>query len=148
MSRRKPAPDLIRGVKRFAAGNATSMCSVFEPRSGHPDGAGERRMTERLITDIGGLAAGEVPREEVPQLYWEKHMIAMFNVLWSKGVFNLDEFRRTVEGTSPDAYHHSTFYGRRLDGMTDLLVEKGIIDREELARRTERILREGSRDHA
>jgi nitrile hydratase subunit beta len=104
-------------------------------------------MTERLISDIGGLPAGEVPREEVPQLYWEKHMIAMFNVLWDKGVFNLDEFRRRVEETSPDDYKRSTFYGRRLDGMTDLLVEKGIIDRAELAARTDEILRAGTRDH-
>jgi len=104
-------------------------------------------MTERLITDVGGLPAGDVPRQEVPQLFWEKHMIAMFNVLWSKGVFNLDEFRRTVESMPPDEYKSSSFYGRRLDGMTDLLVEKGLISREDLAARTERILREGTRDH-
>jgi hypothetical protein len=104
-------------------------------------------MTERLITDVGGLPADEVPREEVPQLFWEKHMIAMFNVLWSKGVFNLDEFRRTVEQMSPQDYKASSFYGRRLDGMTDLLVEKGLVTREELAARTEQILREGTRDH-
>jgi hypothetical protein len=104
-------------------------------------------MTERLISDIGGLPASEVPREEVPQLYWEKHMIAMFNVLWDKGVFNLDEFRRRVEETSPEDYKRSTFYGRRLDGMTDLLVEKGIIDRAELTARTDEILRAGTRDH-
>jgi hypothetical protein len=104
-------------------------------------------MAERLITDVGGLPAGAVPREEVPQLFWEKHMIAMFNVLWSKGVFNLDEFRRAVEAMSPGEYQQSSFYGRRVDGMTDLLVEKGIISREELAARTEQILREGTRDH-
>jgi hypothetical protein len=104
-------------------------------------------MTERLITDIGGLPAGEVPREEVPQLYWEKHMMAMFNALRDKGVLNLDEFRRRVEEMSPEDYQRSTFYGRRLDGVADLLVEKGIIDRAELAARTERILRAGTRDH-
>jgi hypothetical protein len=104
-------------------------------------------MTDRLITDVGGLPAGEVPREDVPQLFWEKHMIAMFNVLWSKGVFNLDEFRRTVEAMPPGEYQQSTFYGRRLDGMTDLLVEKGLISRDELSARTEQILREGTRDH-
>jgi hypothetical protein len=104
-------------------------------------------MTERLITDIGGLPAGEVPRQEVPQLFWEKQMIAMFNVLWDKGVFNLDEFRRTVEGMTPEAYEKSTFYGRRLDAMTDLLVEKDIVRREELAARTEEILCKGSRGH-
>jgi nitrile hydratase len=105
-------------------------------------------MVERLITDIGGLPAGEIPREEVPQLFWEKHMIAMFNVLWRKGIFTLDEFRRMVESTPPEEYKHSTFYGRRLDGMARLLFEKGLIDPAELEQRTERILREGSRDHA
>jgi nitrile hydratase len=105
-------------------------------------------MVERLITDIGGLPAGAVPRDEVRQLFWEKQMIAMFNVLWSKGVFNLDEFRRMVEMTPPEEYRKSTFYGRRLDGMTDLLVEKGIIRREELSARTAEILCLGTRDHA
>jgi len=104
-------------------------------------------MAERLITDVGGLPADEVPRQEVPQLFWEKHMIAMFNVLWSKGVFNLDEFRRAVEQMTPKEYKESSFYGRRLDGMTNLLVEKGLVDRDELAARTEQIVREGTRDH-
>ena len=103
-------------------------------------------MPERLITDVGGLPAETVPREEVPQLFWEKHMIAMFNVLWSKGVFNLDEFRRAVEGMSPDYYKKSRFYDRRTDGMTDLLVEKGIIDRDELEARTQAVLKKGTRD--
>ena len=104
-------------------------------------------MTERLITDVGGMPAGDVPREDVPYLFWQKHMMAMFGALWGKGVFNLDEFRRTVEQMSPEAYKNSTFYGRRVDGAADLMVEKGIISREELDARTEEILREGTRDH-
>ena len=105
-------------------------------------------MAERLITDIGGLPAGDVPREEAPPLFWERHMLAMFNVLWGKGLLNLDEYRRTMEEMAPGDYGKSTFYGRRLDGMTTLLVEKGLIDRDELAARTEDILRKGTRDHA
>ena len=100
-------------------------------------------IPERLITDIGGLPAEAIPKEEVPQLFWEKHMNAMFNVLWSKGVFNLDEFRRAVEATPLDEYKKSRFYDRRTDGMTDLLVEKGIINRAELTSRTQEILRQG-----
>jgi hypothetical protein len=108
----------------------------------------EASMAERLITDIGGLSAGPVPRDDVPQLFWEKQMMAMFNVLRDKGVLNLDEFRRVVEEMPVEAYQRSTFYGRRLDGITDLLVEKSIIDREELNARTVQILRAGTRDHA
>jgi hypothetical protein len=104
-------------------------------------------MTERLNSDIGGLPSSEVPREEVPQLFWEKHMIAMFNVLRSKGVLNLDELRRVVETASPEEYKRSSFYGRRIDAMVELLVEKKIIKRDELIARTEDILRKGTRDH-
>ena len=105
-------------------------------------------MPERLITDIGGLPAEAIPKEEVPQLFWEKHMIAMFNVLWSKGIFNPDEFRRAVEATPLEEYKKSRFYDRRTDGMTDLLVEKGIIDRTELTSRTQEVLRQGLLRHA
>jgi hypothetical protein len=105
-------------------------------------------MAERLITDIGGLPAGEVPREEAPPLFWEKHMLAVFNVLWTKGLMNLDEYRRTMEEMTPEDYKKSTFYGRRLDGMISLLVEKGLLDPAELATRTDEILRQGTRDHA
>lgn len=104
-------------------------------------------MAERLISDIGGLPAGEVPREEMTQLYWEKLLIAMFNVLSAKGLVNLDEFRRAVEEMSPEAYAKASFYNRRLDCITDVLVEKGIIDRGELDRRAGEILKAGTRDH-
>lgn len=104
-------------------------------------------MAERLITDVGGLPHGEVPREDVPYLFWQKHMIAMFSVLWAKGVFNLDEFRRKVEEMPAHDYKHSTFYGRRVDGVAELMIEKGIVDRAELDVRTDEILHDGTRDH-
>jgi len=105
-------------------------------------------MAERLITDIGGLPAGEVPRQEAPPLFWQKHMMAMFNVLARKGLLNLDEYRRTMEEMSPEDYNASTFYGRRVDGVISLLAEKGVLDREEVEARTQDILRKGTRDHA
>ncbi len=39
------------------------------------------QIPERLITDIGGVPAEDIPKEEVPQLFWGKNMIVMFNVL-------------------------------------------------------------------
>ncbi|TCT04752.1 SH3-like domain-containing protein [Aquabacter spiritensis] len=104
-------------------------------------------MADRLITDVGGLPAGEVPREEVPQLYWEKLMIAMFNVLVAKGFLTLDEFRRAVEEMSPETYRKTSFYNRRLDCIARLLDEKGLISADVLARRTDAILAAGTRDH-
>ena len=58
-------------------------------------------------------------------------------------------FDRAVEyeQTPPDEYKRSTFYGRRVDGMASLMIEKGIIDEKELAARTQKILAAGTRDH-
>ena len=95
-------------------------------------------MAERLNSDIGGLPADTVPRDETPQLFWEKHLIATFNVLRAKGVFNLDELRRIVEAAPPEEYKRSSFYGRRIDGIAELLIEKKIINRDELTARTAR----------
>ena len=104
-------------------------------------------MAERLITDLGGLPAGEIPREEYHMVFWEKQMIATFNLMWNKGIFNLDEFRRMVESIDAEVYKHSNFYIRRLDGMIDLLVEKNMLDPGELEARTQAILKSGTRDH-
>jgi hypothetical protein len=52
-----------------------------------------------------------------------------------------------VEQTPPDEYKKSTFYGRRVDGMANLMIEKGIVDEKELAARTQKILAAGTRDH-
>jgi hypothetical protein len=104
-------------------------------------------MTDKLITDIGGEEAGPVPRDDYDMLFWEKQMIATFNVMQVKQLVATDEFRRTVEEMSPEYYKNSTFYGRRLDGIVALLIEKGIVDRDALQARTKAILEAGTRDH-
>ena len=104
-------------------------------------------MAEKLITDIGGDEAGEIPREPYDMLFWEKQMIATFNMLREKGLMVTDEYRRIVEEMSPDYYKNSTFYGRRIDGIVALVIEKGIIDEEALKQRTKEILEAGTRDH-
>ena len=104
-------------------------------------------MVDKLTTDIGGDPAGPVPQEDPDQLFWEKQMIAAFNLLQVKGVVVTDEFRRTVEEMPADYYANSTFYGRRLDGMVRLLIEKGVIDADTIEARTREILESGTRDH-
>lgn len=104
-------------------------------------------MAEKLITDIGGEPAGEIPTEDYELLFWEKQMIATFNLLQVKQHVVTDEFRRTVEEMPADYYRNSTFYGRRLDGIVNLLIEKGIVDKDALDARTRQILASGTRDH-
>jgi hypothetical protein len=74
-------------------------------------------------------------------------MIATFNLLQVKKHVVTDEFRRTVEEMPADYYRNSTFYGRRLEGMVRLLVEKGLIDEAAFETRARKILAAGTRDH-
>ena len=106
-------------------------------------------MADRLITDIGGLPAGEIPRDERPPVFWEQQMIATFNLIREekRRLTNLDELRRAVEQMSPAEYGKYSFYGRRLEATINLLVEKNVIDRSELDRRTDEILKKGTRAH-
>jgi hypothetical protein len=106
-------------------------------------------MAERLVTDIGGFEAGEVPKEERPPLFWERQLIAVFNLLWrEKRIVNLDEFRRTMEQLSPGDYARLGFYARRLEALAGLLAEKQVLSAEEIEARTQHILRRGTRDGA
>jgi hypothetical protein len=101
-------------------------------------------MAERLVTDIGGFEAGEVPKEEQPPLFWHRQLMAVFNLLWrERGILNLDEFRRKMEEFSPADYARLGFYVRRLEGVIGLLEEKGVLSGQEVEARAQRILREG-----
>ena len=84
--------------------------------------------------DIGGDPAGEVPKTELPWLYWEKQVEAIRNLLGDgvRRLLSLDELRRGFESFGEEKYKSLSFYRRRLDAMIDILVEKGVFTREEL----------------
>ncbi|HWM48301.1 MAG TPA: nitrile hydratase [Xanthobacteraceae bacterium] len=84
--------------------------------------------------DIGGDAAGPVPKDELPWLHWEKQVEAVRNLLGdgTRRVISLDEMRRGFESFGVDKYASLSFYRRRLEAMIDILIEKEVITREEL----------------
>jgi hypothetical protein len=85
--------------------------------------------------DIGGDPAGPIPKQELPWLHWEKQVEAVRNLLGdgTRRIISLDEMRRGFESFGYEKYATLSFYRRRLDSMIDILVEKGVITREELA---------------
>ncbi|MGQ7794574.1 hypothetical protein ACUN0C_19390 [Faunimonas sp. B44] len=113
----------------------------------HWSRGGAERMAERLVTDIGGFEAGEIPMEDHHQLFWEKQLMATYFALQDKGVLVSDEFRRKVEEMPEAEYKSSSFYGRRAHCIAQLLVEKHIFSASELEGRRATILRLGTRDH-
>lgn len=84
--------------------------------------------------DIGGDTAGIIPREELPFLHWEKQTEAIRNLLGdgTRRIVSLDEMRHGFESFGEDRYKKYSFYRRRLEAMIDVLLDKGVIDQNEL----------------
>jgi hypothetical protein len=94
-------------------------------------------MTKRQVHDIGGLPAAPFLPSEEPWLFWEKQAEAIRNLLGenSRRLATLDEIRRGFETLGEDMYGQLTFYERRLESLLRILVEKGVIKREDLEAR-------------
>jgi hypothetical protein len=97
--------------------------------------------------DIGGDPAGPIPRRELPWLHCEKQVEAVRNLLGdgTRRMISLDELRRGFESFGAEKYQALSFYRRRLEAMIDILVEKKVITRSELAQEIDRV-RAGWRD--
>lgn len=84
--------------------------------------------------DVGGDPAGAIPKIDLPWLHWEKQVEAIRGLLGdgTRRIVSLDEVRRGFESFGVDKYNALSFYRRRLEAMTDILIEKGIVSRTEL----------------
>lgn len=93
------------------------------------------------IHDCGGMEGlGKIPRvENEPVFYedWERTTFAILIALAGQGYFNLDEFRHGFERMNPVHHLISGYYAKWLTSSGTLLVEKGVLDEEELDARTE-----------
>lgn len=99
--------------------------------------------------DIGGDAAGPIPKEELPWLHWEKKVEAIRNLLGdaTRRIISLDELRHGFESFGIEKYKRYSFYRRRLEALIDTLEIKGVLTRAELERELEK-LRGDSRGQA
>lgn len=70
---------------------------------------------------------------------WEALTDALAITLAGKGLFVIDEIRRAREQLPPETYLGSSYYELWILGVEQLLVEKGILDRSEIERRTNEI---------
>ncbi|WP_299609275.1 SH3-like domain-containing protein [uncultured Tateyamaria sp.] len=84
--------------------------------------------------DVGGDPAGSIPQVELPWLHWEKQVEAIRGLLGdgTRRIVSMDEVRRGFESFGIDKYNEFSFYRRRLEAMTDILIEKGVVTRAEL----------------
>ena len=89
------------------------------------------------VHDLGGMHGfGPVIRERDEPVFhadWEKRTFAMTLTAMGRRVCNVDEFRRTIERMPPAGYLAASYYEKWLHALESLLVEKGVVTREELA---------------
>jgi nitrile hydratase subunit beta len=92
------------------------------------------------VHDLGGMHGfGRVAREENEPTFharWEAAVWAMVRATRGADLYNIDEFRHAIERMDPGQYLTSTYYERWLDGITRVLVEKGVVSDDEIEART------------
>jgi hypothetical protein len=84
---------------------------------------------------MGGLEAGPADRDEHDKAPWEKRVDALMVLLGQRELLCVDELRRGIENLGADAYDRYGYYERWMASMTNLLLEKKIIDVSELGER-------------
>lgn len=89
----------------------------------------------RAISDIGGLPAGPIDREDHEPTLVERRIDALMMLMRAKprAFWGADENRRTIESLTPEFYEGSAYYERWVTVMRRLMVEKGILTEAEIA---------------
>jgi hypothetical protein len=83
---------------------------------------------ERAVHDRGGWRTDEpIDRAEHELADWEMLVDAIVGALGGRGVMNVDELRRGIEGMPPDAYESASYYERWLYSVETVLAEKGVL---------------------
>lgn len=94
----------------------------------------------RPFHDLGGEEADRIDRHEHEPSFYEKRIDAMLMLLsdQKRRLIRVDEHRRTMEECEADFYYSLPYYDRWLHSITSLMLEKGIITRDELEERKAR----------
>jgi nitrile hydratase len=82
---------------------------------------------------------GPVEREQNEPAFhadWERVMVAIQRATGGHGLYTIDEFRYGIERMDPAHYLASSYYEHWLDGISRILIEKGVIAPDELDART------------
>ena len=68
---------------------------------------------------------------------WEVRANSLYAFAVRRGIFNMDEYRHAIERMEPRHYLAASYYERSLTSLATLLVEKGVLTREELEQRAQ-----------
>ena len=96
-------------------------------------------MSERRHHDMGGLGSGPIDRDDHAKAPWEKRVDALMVLLGKRKILSVDELRRGIEELGADAYDRYGYYERWMASMTNILLEKRVIEVNELGGRMSEI---------
>jgi nitrile hydratase len=100
------------------------------------------------IHDLGGMhGIGAIaPEKDEPVFHadWERRMFGLFIAVFAGGHYNVDEFRHAIERMPPAEYLTSSYYEHWLHSLETLLVEKGVLKKEELDAKVAALAKEDS----
>ncbi len=100
------------------------------------------------VHDRGGWPTEEsINRTEHQVMDWELHIDGLRQVLIQKGIMgSIDELRRAIESLEPQKYESLRYYERWVEAVELLLVEKGVLTKEEIETKVEDIERQTAND--
>ena len=100
--------------------------------------------------DIGGLPAGPVERSEHDFALWEKRVDALMMLLShpSRQLLSVDELRRNIESIGTDAYDQMSYYERWIYSVTQTMIQRGVINIDELSRKMAEVEARRSKEQA
>ena len=84
------------------------------------------------VHDLGGSPGGPIDKSQHEIEDWERLADAVTIVLDKKGIKTTDEHRRAQESLPPEHYEALSYYERWAAATELLLVEKGVLTREEI----------------
>lgn len=95
--------------------------------------------------DIGGQPGGPVDPNAHPTGDWQKRLTALVTALGptNKNIYCIDEFRRTREDIPEDFYNTLSYFELWAQGFSNLLIEKGVLTRDEIDQRMQSIRARG-----
>jgi nitrile hydratase subunit beta len=86
--------------------------------------------------DMGGRpGAGPIDRSEHQVADWELLADGLSQALSAKGLRTTDESRRAREDMPPELYPRLSYYERWIYAVEEILLEKGILTRDEIDRK-------------
>lgn len=99
-------------------------------------------MAQRGVHDVGGTSGDEpVDRTEHELHPFEKRVNALLLTLSHPDhkVMRVDELRRGIESLSTTEYADFTYYERWVESIRRILLERGVLQEEELSRKVEEV---------